>query len=102
MTSSKACGLFGSLRIEWGHADSHRDDRFTSVSDTVFAGEGDQRLAVGASGYYQLLAVLIGSLDRVNGTSVVGVCAIKQRDQDARIEGQRSHSSRSRSSSPER
>lgn len=102
MTRSKARGLFGSLRIERGHADAHPGDSFTSVSDTVFAGEGDQRLAVGAGGYHQLVPVLIGSLDRIDGTGVVGVCAIKQRDQDARIEGQRSHSSRRWSSSPER
>lgn len=102
MTCSKGRSPLGRPGIQWGHLDSHGGSRFPSIIDTRLSSERDQRLAVRADRRDEIVAALIGSLHLLDCPGVMPVGAVEQRDQDAGVEDQRSHSSRNSSSSPGR
>lgn len=102
MPCSECRSPLGRSSIEWGHFDTHGDNRFPSIIDTRLTSEGDQRLAVRAGWRDQIIAVPIGSLHILHCPGEVRVGAVEQRDQYACVEDQRSHSSRNSSISPER
>ena len=95
-------GKFGDPGGERDDGDSHACDRLTRVCQAAGSGERNERLAVGAGGGQERLAIAVGLLYLVNGSVVVAVLGVEQAYQDARVEDQRLHSSRSRSSSPGR
>lgn len=95
MSGTKLGRALGRRDVEENHADTHRGDRFPSVSNPPFTGERHQCLAVGARWNHELEAAFIGGADLINRTNVMHVGAVEQRDHDTGIENQRSHSSRS-------
>lgn len=100
MAGSKLGGSLCRTCVERRHADAHAGDRVTGVADAIRAGERDQRLAVGTRWKQQVGPFCVSRFDFVDGTRVVCVRIVEQRDDDARVEDQRCHSSRNRSSSP--
>ena len=90
----------GHRRGERRDLDPYRRDGSACIGKPSGASKRNERLAVRARGHDQLAPRLIACLDVADGALVVRVSGVEQSDQDARVEDQRSHSSRSCSSSP--
>ena len=90
------------LRGRFGERDdrnTHRTNCLACLIDAAGARESDECLRVGAGRQEQRLSRAVCRLDVLNGARVMRVCNVEQADHDTRVEDQRFHSSRSRSSS---
>lgn len=102
MASAELGGTLGRLGVKGIHADTHRSNRPTGITGAAYTREGHQRFAVSARRDNEVGRRLVSGFDVVDSALMVVVCSVEQPDEDAGVKDQRSHSSRSRSSSPGR
>jgi len=100
MPSPELSRALGDRSGEHYNGNAHRSDSLTRIAEAPSARKRHQRLAVCTRGRKQLPTFPVSRFHVVDRASMMGVSRIQQPDQDACVEDQRFHSSRSRSSSP--